>query len=67
MADKLIRISERKSVMASEIESVYLDYNDSLCISTKNGERLHCEIGYGESIYRAKDRLINEINTALSA
>lgn len=53
--------------MASEIESVYLDYNDSLCISTKNGERLHCEIGYGESIYRAKDRLINEINTALSA
>lgn len=53
--------------MASEIESVYLDYNDSLCINTKNGERLHCEIGYGEGVYRAKDRLINEINTALSA
>lgn len=67
MADKLIRLSDSVSVMASAIISVSrADYSDYVIVKTNDGCTYSADRGYGEAAYTTKSRLIDEINAALA-
>lgn len=67
MADKLIRLSDSVSVMASAIISVSrADYSDYVIVKTNDGCMHSADRGYGEAAYTTKSRLIDEINAALA-
>lgn len=67
MADKLIRLSDGVSVMASAVTSVErAPYSDYVTVKTNDGGIHTAEGGYGELPYKTQSRLIDEINAALA-
>ena len=63
MADKLIRVNEKVSVMASTVASVYIA--SGYCfVSTVDGER-H-EISFMGDCYRTRDSFEKAVNVALN-
>lgn len=67
MADKLIRLSDSVSVMASAVTSVErAPYSDYVTVKTHDGGIHTAEGGYGEPPYKTQSRLIAEINYAIS-
>lgn len=63
MADKLIRVNEKVSVMASTVASVYIA--SGYCfVSTIDGEQY--EVSFMGDCYRTKDSFEKAVNDALS-
>ena len=63
----MIKLSDGCYVAADQIAEVKVnDYSTSITVRTKDGIG-HChEPGYGEGVYTALDRLIAQINAAIS-
>lgn len=62
MADKLIRVNEKVSVMASSVASVYI--SSGYCgMSTVDGE--HHEVSFMGDCYRTRDSFEKAVNDAL--
>ena len=67
MADKLIRLSDSVSVLASAVVSVSrAPHSDYVIVKTNDGCTHSADRGYGEPAYTTQSRLINEINAALT-
>lgn len=65
MADKLIRVNSRISVMTSDVLSVH--YIDALNVEVKTSTGAYTlDIDYGSTASRAMDRFIAEVNRALA-
>ncbi|OVZ94870.1 hypothetical protein CBW58_02015 [Yersinia frederiksenii] len=63
MADKLIRVNEKISVMASSVSSVYIA--SGYCfMSTVDGE--HHEVSFMGDCYRTRDSFEKAVNDALN-
>ncbi|GJL37197.1 hypothetical protein TUM17576_40170 [Enterobacter hormaechei] len=63
MADKLIRVNEKISVMASYVASVYIA--SGYCfVSTVDGK--HHEVSFMGDCYRTKDSFEKSVNDALN-
>jgi len=65
MADKLIRIASDRYVMASSVTNVELGCHGDVFVSTDQG-KYTLELGYSEGRYEALNRIVAEINKALS-
>lgn len=63
----LIKVGPAVFVAADQIASIYaLDAYEKVVISCKDGERYALEPEYGESKTAAMDRIVREVNDALS-
>ncbi|MBC3215651.1 hypothetical protein [Serratia fonticola] len=61
---KLIKLTDRTSYDANHIIGIIANHNDSLDVMLSDGSLVSADRGYGESVWKAKQRLEDEINAA---
>jgi hypothetical protein len=65
MANQFIALSDRVSVRADEIAGIYIDHGDHLMVKTRDGEIFQADPGYGQGVWEAKRRLLQQVEDAL--
>jgi outer membrane protein assembly factor BamB len=67
MANQLIRVNARNSILAGFIVRVYVDHGNYLMIQTHDGEVYQVDGDYGHRVWEQKHQLEAQIEAALAS